>query len=258
MNDLSDRLYLSTVAADAAACAGQYGLGLEIAEFCTAFNMDTDADQWIAQVRAQMQGLHRFLFHAPFNELCPAAVDPLIVDVAKKRYAQAYALMHSLGVSAMVVHSGFLPILYDESWFVSHSVDFWRAFLADKPQGFSLFLENVFEPKPELLIEIVRRVEDPRFRLCFDTGHAALAGAALPIGIWIERLAPYLGHAHLHNNDGIRDTHGALGDGGIDMAALLRRIEGSAQGVSYTIESVSADPSVAWLQKAGFMATDQT
>ena len=34
------RFYLSTIAADAAGTARQYALGLEIAEYCTACNMD--------------------------------------------------------------------------------------------------------------------------------------------------------------------------------------------------------------------------
>ena len=34
------RFYLSTIAADAAGTARQYAIGLEIAEYCTACNMD--------------------------------------------------------------------------------------------------------------------------------------------------------------------------------------------------------------------------
>ena len=34
------RFYLSTISADAADTARRYGLGLEIAEYCTAYYMD--------------------------------------------------------------------------------------------------------------------------------------------------------------------------------------------------------------------------
>jgi len=40
LKNIKERLYLSTVAEDDFDMAEQYGLGLEIAEFCTAMNMD--------------------------------------------------------------------------------------------------------------------------------------------------------------------------------------------------------------------------
>ena len=40
MKDLRERLYISTTAEDAPALAREHGLGLEIADFCTAYNMD--------------------------------------------------------------------------------------------------------------------------------------------------------------------------------------------------------------------------
>ena len=39
MNAINN-LYISTIADDAEELAAQYGLGLEIAEYCTAWNMD--------------------------------------------------------------------------------------------------------------------------------------------------------------------------------------------------------------------------
>ena len=42
MGDLREILYLSTTAEDAPELARENGLGLEIAEFCTASNMDRD------------------------------------------------------------------------------------------------------------------------------------------------------------------------------------------------------------------------
>jgi hypothetical protein len=35
-----ENVYLSTIASDAAPLAREYGCGLEIAEFCTAWNME--------------------------------------------------------------------------------------------------------------------------------------------------------------------------------------------------------------------------
>lgn len=35
-----DKIYISTISCDAGQVAKEYGLGLEISEYCTAWNMD--------------------------------------------------------------------------------------------------------------------------------------------------------------------------------------------------------------------------
>ena len=274
VTDISNRLLISTIAEDAAEIAREYGLGLEVAEFCTAYNMDIDFSMWDNAVRKKMAGVTRFAFHAPFNELCPAAVDPMIAEVAKKRYAQAAAIMDGYGINAMVVHSGYMQELYHKSWFVEKSVAFWTEFLSERPEGFRLYLENVFERTPDLLIDIVAAVNDKRFRLCLDVGHAANRGIEA-VGVeyagaeeagagaagtgdagaygWMLRMLPFLNHVHLHNNDGKRDTHYALGDGIIDMAAFISGTAAAAPGATFTIETSHGKTSVEWLIANGFI-----
>ena len=248
-----DRLHISTIADDAAEVAREYGLGLEITEFCTAFNMDQDFETWDNQVREKIRGMKNFMFHAPFNELCPAAIDPLIAEVAKKRYAQAHQLMRGYGIADMVVHSGFIPMVYHAGWFAEKSVDFWSAFLADKPDDFRLYLENVMEPSPDMLLEIVRGVNDSRFRICLDIGHAAIVGKSLSLAEWVGWFLPFIGHIHLHNNYAAQDTHSALGDGAIDLAPLIRMVVDVVPEATFTIETAGcARSSVEWLLGNGF------
>ncbi len=71
---------------DGAEVARKYGLGLEITEFCTAWNMDEQFPETDAQVRERLQGIERKVLHAPFNELCPCAIDPKARALAKERY----------------------------------------------------------------------------------------------------------------------------------------------------------------------------
>ena len=253
MIDLRGGLYISTVADGAAELACEYGLGLEIAEFCTAFNMDREFEKWDSRVRREASGVDRLFFHAPFNELCPAAVDPLITDVAKMRYRQAYILMRSYGINTMIVHSGYLPLLYSVDWFITNSIEFWQEFLYAKPNELKLYIENVFEKTPELLNEIVSGVNDERFRLCYDIGHAAVFGEGVTVTEWAEQAAPFLAHVHLHNNDGRSDTHNAPGDGISDIAAVIRKISEAASEATFTIESVDVESSVSWLKTNGFM-----
>ena len=197
-----ERLYLSTIADDAPETAAAYGLGLELAEFCTASNMDADFERTDALARAKMKRAGRAMLHAPFNELCPSAIDPLVLDVAKKRYAQAYELARGYGMRRMVVHSGFVPLIYFPEYFTGRAVDFWREYLKKLPADFTLVMENVLEDAPDMLIDIVRGVGDPRFKLCLDIGHANITKKGLAIEDWTRAVLPYLGHSHLHNNFG--------------------------------------------------------
>ena len=66
-----ENIYLSTIANDASEIAGKYGLGIEIAEYCTAWNMDDEFTATDASVQVKLDGIERKVLHAPFNELFP-------------------------------------------------------------------------------------------------------------------------------------------------------------------------------------------
>ena len=252
-NDMQffEKLHISTVADDAAELAAANNIGLEIAEFCTAFNMDIDFETWDNIVIQKMEKTSAgFVFHAPFNELCPAAIDPMIIEVAKKRYVQTYELMKKYKINKMVVHSGNVPRLYHDSWFFEHSVAFWKEFIADKPDDFSVCIENLFEVTPTLLCEIVEEVADERLKLCLDVGHAALFTEKMSLNDWIDRCATNIGHLHLHNNEGKDDTHSALDDGLIDISEIISRVSDIAPRATFTIESIDATRSIDWLIKS--------
>lgn len=122
---------------------------------------------------------------------------------------------------AIVVHSGYIPLVYFPEWFTARSVEFWREFLRDAPDGLCLALENVMEPGPDMLVQIAAAVNDPRFGLCLDVGHANTRVSETPPLDWIAPMAPWLRHVHLHNNDGDWDLHDALGQGMIPMPDIL-------------------------------------
>lgn len=252
-NNIKDRLYLSTVAQDAAQTAKRYGLGLEIAEFCTAVNMDANFSEYDPLVREKLDGVHRRVMHLPFNELCPAAIDPKVYEIAKARYRQAYELACTYGIRRLVAHSGYVPFVYIRTYFAERSIVFWKEFLSDKPDDLTLVLENVLEDEPDMLVDIVRGVDDPRLRLCLDTGHANITKKGLTLMEWTERILPYLGHVHLHNNGGWPDRHGALGDGEIDMERLLALITEGQPEATLTVESIESAPSVRWLVEKGYL-----
>ena len=107
---IRDRLYVATMADDAARMAEQYGIGLEIDEFCMASNMDRDSLTHMKQtVLEKMSSSRRYIFHAPHHELSPCAIDPMALELANLRYNQAYELAKHYGITRMVVHSGYIP-----------------------------------------------------------------------------------------------------------------------------------------------------
>jgi len=253
MRNLRQLLQLATIDPAAPRLAEAYGLGLELDQFCTALNMD-DPDLFAPPDR-EIRALNApaRVFHAPFSELFPCAIDPKVRAVARERLEQSYALARDYGINRMVAHGNFLPHVYFPQWYVEQSVAFWKEFVADKPADFRVFVENVLDPEPAYLRDIVAGVDDPRCRLCLDVGHANIAGvSSVPISRWIEVFAPYLGHLHLHNNDGSWDWHRPLNEGSIPMTEVLAQLDELAPEASLTLEHPEeSEKSLLWLAEQG-------
>ena len=251
MSGLSERLHISTIDDNAPELARRYGVGLELAHFCAARDMEgEEREPREAAMVNSMARSDRFLFHAPFCELTPCAVDPMVGQVSRLRYDQAFELAWSHGVKRMVVHSGFVPNVYYPSWYLQQAPAFWREFLADKPPDFELLLENVLDGDPCLLPHTAAAVDDPRLGLCLDIGHAAVYSDHSPQE-WTEAFLPHLRHVHLHDNDGATDLHLPLGQGTLELRSWLEALEEAHP--TYTIENMDAAPSLLWLEEQGLL-----
>ena len=120
-------VYLSSIGADCCEAARDFGLGIELAQFCTAARLDgAPTEPWEIPVERCLSAADRFILHGPFNELTPAAIDPLVLDVTKKRYRQAIEKARTLGIRKIVLHAGFLPLVYYPEWFIDRSAAVWR------------------------------------------------------------------------------------------------------------------------------------
>ena len=251
-----ERLYISTIDLERAeTLAAQHGLGLELAEFCEARRLDEEREETMALIRRKTKKAPGRVLHAPFSELCPAAIDPQVREITRRRYMDCVNIARELGIHRLVIHSGFVPIVYFREWFVPESVKFWKSFLEDLPENMEILLENVMEEEPTILRDIVAAVDDPRFRMCLDVGHANDFLSKTPVMEWIEVCAPYISHVHIHNNEGGWDLHAPLGEGTIPMAEVIARLEQLCPGVTYTLENMDAAPSLVWLQEQGFLET---
>ena len=242
-----EQIYLSTVDPRAGELARELGLGVEIAEYCTAWNMDREYPQTDERLRGALAGNPRRILHGPFNELFPCAIDPEARDLAARRYRQAIALARDYGADKVVIHAGFNPWLYYPVWFREQSAVFWREFLAEEP-GVEIVLENVLEQEPEWMTEILRAVDSPRLRLCLDVGHVT-AYSPVDAAQWLRRCAPWISHFHLHNNNGTRDAHDPLFRGSIPMEELLTLAGELCPEATFTLELPDAENSARELMK---------
>ena len=152
------------------------GLGIELAEFCISDNMDNSYEDVLPHVLKNCEASPDRTLHAPYNELFPMAIEPLVVEVAYKRYVQTLDYCKRFGAKKMIVHANYTEALYFPNWFIKRHIDFWKRFLAENDLGdVVICVENVQEEDPDLILGILKGVEDPRLRMCLDVGHANLS-----------------------------------------------------------------------------------
>jgi len=135
-------------------------------------------------------------------------------------------------------------------WLKSN-VAFWKGFLAGKQKGITVCLENFVDDSPSHMAALCDAVDDPRFRLCLDMGHAH-ANSNVYVGEWIAELGTRIDHVHLHNNDGSWDFHWPLGKGTLDMDRALRLLWDTVPAATITIEA-DFEPSLKWLEEHGWI-----
>ena len=70
-----ENIYLSTIASEVPFYARQYGFGLEIAEYSTAWNMDRRFEVTDSRVKESLKGISRSILQAPVNDLFLCTVD---------------------------------------------------------------------------------------------------------------------------------------------------------------------------------------
>ena len=113
--------------------------------------------------------------------------------------------------------------------FLELNREFFSALLAKaREYGVVVALENMPFPRltlstPEQVLNFVREFSDPFFRVCLDTGHAAVFG--LNPGDAVRQIgAEYLACLHVHDNDGRHDFHWLPYFGVIDWADFSRAL----------------------------------
>ena len=73
----------------------------------------------------------------------------------------------------------------------------------------------MFDSSPDMLYALASNLSSfENFGVCLDYAHAEVFGGGAEK--WVEKLAPYVKHLHINDNDLKDDLHLAIGDGKID------------------------------------------
>jgi sugar phosphate isomerase/epimerase len=182
-------------------------------------------------------------FHAPFFDLNPGALDPLIRQATRQRLTQALSAAGRLNAHLMVIHPGVDKWRYPnlEQVWLAQAKEFLLPLIEQAAAcGCHLAIENIYEETPDLLVQLVDEVDSDWFGHCFDAGHWQLFGKTA-MADWLDAISPHLLHLHLHDNHGIADEHLPVGEGTIDFSPLQKKLRSLPSLPSMTLEAHSAD-----------------
>ncbi len=176
--------------------------------------------------------------HAPFFELSPGAIDKNIRKISKDKLERAFSLIPVFKPASIVCHLNYEDNKYrlrQEEW-LNHSVATWQELLAIAEQHRTpMMLENTYEFGPKHHIQVLKALDSPYARFCFDVGHV-MAFAKNTWQDWLPALEPWLGQLHLHDNQGDTDSHLAIGRGKFDFEALFNYLENKHLSPIVTLE----------------------
>ena len=180
--------------------------------------------------------------HAPFMDVWPGAADEDIRRLSLKKMQQIMEIAQALESKLVVMHFNYDPIYYRqqfEQW-LERSVHFYSSLLQDD-DGPLIALENIAEPTPHIVLQLIKKAGRPRLIHCFDFGHHHVF-ARIPFQEWLFYLDPRQHiHFHLHDNNGNCDDHLALGQGSIDWQAAKTVMAGLPCPFSIALEPHAAD-----------------
>ncbi|MBW2474827.1 MAG: sugar phosphate isomerase/epimerase [Deltaproteobacteria bacterium] len=201
-------------------------------------------EQLILRISAALQDAGvRPRVHAPFFDLNPGALDPLIRQATRQRLEQSLRFAGRLHADLMIIHPGVDKWRYPrlEDVWLEHTLAFFPSLVQQAEDlDCCLAIENIYEESPDTLVQLVSGIDSSFFGHCFDAGHWHLFGRR-PMDDWLKSVSSKLFHLHLHDNHGRADEHLPVGDGTIDFSPLQRHLKGMSALPSITLEARSLE-----------------
>lgn len=185
-------------------------VGIEIQDFTEPNLTDQKINSLVEEYKKLFRdsNLKRSM-HGPFLDLKPASPDLEIRKVSYNKYLRALNIAKELEMDYIIFHSQInpylnMPMLKDLNNL--QAKEFWLNIL-DDVNGFNgiILIENIFEETPEMLRELIEKIDLPNIKVNLDIGHARLGSVNLEK--WIKELKDYIMYVHLHTNDKVYDQH---------------------------------------------------
>ena len=180
-------------------------------------------------------------------------LDPELHRRMLENQKRIIAIAGGIGADVLVIHPGDSQFKTGDPPVAKLREQTIRALEALLPYaekcGVRISLENIIS-KADTTAEVLAILEhfrSPNLVCCYDTGHAhlmedapgkdaALVSPYIRSTLWkdrltfdpepmLERLAPFVVTAHVHDNNGFRDEHLMPGRGGIDWKREVARLE---------------------------------
>jgi len=142
-------------------------------------------------------------------------------------------LLHGWGCKFIALWSGG-PVGPGSEEYLKWTADTW-ARLTEYAASYGMYVTT--EPEPvmathtyELLHKLVDWIDSPHFYVTFDPSHSTILGNGDPM-TFLHEFRGRVGHVHFTDSDGTRrgehgtSKHLTLGDGKIDLLALLRELK---------------------------------
>lgn len=164
--------------------------------------------------------------HAPFFDLSPGALDPKIRAATREKLHLAFELIDIFKPQTVICHLNFESNKHGykiEEWFAQAEETFRLLLAIAASRQTTLALENTYESEPSQHIRMMKALNSPYAKVCLDVGHME-AFAKCHWRDWLP-VMPWVGHLHLHDNQGDTDTHQAIGHGKFDFPGFLGALD---------------------------------
>ena len=203
--------------------------------------------------------------HAPYWETRGVKIDSFTGDRESRFVGKHLALLELLagefGVKTYTMHIGWLPDGMTREAYMEQVIRGLEVLVpAAEKNGVVIALENAFSPISgvEALTKYVKRFSSPKLGVCLDVGHANISmrtankkeemikldtiqrmndSFLFCDGRMEEALKPYIVVAHLHDNDGLSDTHDMPLSGTVNWREVLGILDGAPRLVSIEDEA---------------------
>jgi sugar phosphate isomerase/epimerase len=199
--------------------------GIELTSFALPWVLNGDWKSTLQSYKLTLKDFRNDIaIHGVFMDMITASRDAKIVQVARERILQNIEIAKQLGAKIVTFCSCFNPCIATGSpkyvdGYKERQIKFWTQ-IAELAEGISLVFENLWEPQPELLRDVIEGVNSENFKALLDTGHVNVF-SRVPIERWIETLAEHLSYIHLNDNNGDFDSNLAPGEGGIKWSKFF-------------------------------------